>query len=279
MKRRIVNHHFHNVPCHPPKHISCGHFFTKPGYHTIRDHGSNDWLLFYTLKGAGRIAFRGGDFICNPGSCVLLPQGTHHDYGISKDCTSWEFYFAHFIPWSHWYDLMNWHEKPGGLRFLPIPDSETQKNIQTAFKRMVQLRKGTLSKAELFAKNCLEEVLLWCDSVNPLNQRMFLDSRIRRAAEYICQNSERKISIEYLAKICGLSPSRLSHLYKIQMGQTPMRYLETQRIQKARHYLEVSSFSISEIASMVGYDSPFYFSRRFREHTGQSPRDYRKYAW
>ena len=42
--------------------------------------------------------------------------------------------------------------------------------------------------------------------------------------------------------------------------------------------LENTNYSINQIASVVGYDNPLYFSRLFKKHTGMSPREYKKSA-
>ena len=45
---------------------------------------------------------------------------------------------------------------------------------------------------------------------------------------------------------------------------------------KARELLSASSYNVSEIAAMVGYDNPLYFSRLFKKTAGISPREYRQ---
>ena len=54
-----------------------------------------------------------------------------------------------------------------------------------------------------------------------------------------------------------------------------MAFLTELRIQAACEYLDTTSLAIKEIAAMLGYEDPYYFSRTFAKCTGQSPMKYR----
>jgi AraC family transcriptional regulator of arabinose operon len=259
-----------------PRLLSTGHFRTRPGYVTVRDHGTRDWLLFYTLGGTGRIAHLNGFVNTRPGDCVILPPGLPHDYRIGPGCDLWEFQWAHFLPWSHWYGLLSWPTTYPGVKYLRVDDTDTHQRVTDALESMCRHATSPLRQRELFAMNALEKALLWLNSINPELTHGRFDARIRRAMDHICRNIGQRLTVESVARQCGLSASRLSHLFREQVGLTVVQYLEQQRLNRGRELLEVSSFSVSEIATMVGYESPFYFSRRFSAFTGQSPRAYRR---
>ena len=84
-----------------------------------------------------------------------------------------------------------------------------------------------------------------------------------------------KISVDDVAAAAGLSASRLAHLFRAETGQTPQRHLEAARMQRAIELLERTGFPVQQIAGAVGFDSPFYFSQRFKRWTGLSPSAYR----
>jgi AraC family transcriptional regulator of arabinose operon len=94
--------------------------------------------------------------------------------------------------------------------------------------------------------------------------------------DHICRHVGDPLTIPVLAKAGALSESRLSHLFRSQVGMTPIQYVDQQRMRKARELLELSSFTVGEIADLVGYASPYYFSRRFSAYTGVPPREYRR---
>ena len=55
-----------------------------------------------------------------------------------------------------------------------------------------------------------------------------------------------------------------------------MKYILSTRIRNAQILLETTDYNISNIASMVGYENAFYFSRLFKKEKGLSPAAYRK---
>jgi AraC family transcriptional regulator of arabinose operon len=84
------------------------------------------------------------------------------------------------------------------------------------------------------------------------------------------------MGVARIAAQCGLSPSRFAHLFRHQTGETPQRYLELQRLKRARELLEFTQEPIAVIARSVGYENPFYFTLRFKRHNGASPRQWRQ---
>lgn len=83
-------------------------------------------------------------------------------------------------------------------------------------------------------------------------------------------------TLEELAKKHGLSVPHLGSEFKRSFGRAPLTYLIGQRLQHAKDLLGRSDLQIAEISQQVGYENPFYFSRLFHKHTGQSPLAYRK---
>ena len=64
--------------------------------------------------------------------------------------------------------------------------------------------------------------------------------------------------------------------FKQIVKHTPMQYLLTIRVNNAASLLETTNYGLAEIATIVGYEDPLYFSRLFRKIKGVSPRGYRK---
>lgn len=55
-----------------------------------------------------------------------------------------------------------------------------------------------------------------------------------------------------------------------------MQYILSKRIYNATALLQNEHYNITEIATIVGYDNPLYFSRIFKKVKGLSPKEYRK---
>ena len=85
-----------------------------------------------------------------------------------------------------------------------------------------------------------------------------------------------RLSIDDLAVVSHLSPSRYSHLFREQTGNTPMQFLERARIPRACNELRMTARAIADIAQSVGIDDPAYFTRIIRRLLQVTPRAYRQ---
>lgn len=256
-----------------------GHFYEAPGYQTWRARGTDDWLLIATLSGGGRFGHAGGGFVTVPGDLTLFAPGTRHDYGTAHGAGGWELLWTHFHARPDWAPLLAWPEAAPGLMRLHLEDGEVRRKALGRFEEAHALATGALPSAPrrraAFALNALEAVLLWCDTRNPLSEVSKLDARVRAAMEFLTRHLAEPVTMEKVAGACGLSASRLAHLFRAQAGLTPQQYLEGQRMDRAQRLLELTSRPVGVIAAEVGYENPFYFTLRFKRATGLSPREWR----
>ena len=250
-----------------------GYSHETTGYASWRKHGTRDWLLIATLSGSGRFGGVEGDFLTRLGDLTLLRPGTCHDYEATE---SWELLWTHFHPRPDWQPWLNWPEESPGLMRLPLAEPVIRQKIFTRFRDAHHLATGALRHRETFALNALEEVLLWCDTQNPHSEQARLDPRVRQVIDHLVRCQAEPVSLSELCRLTDLSPSRLSHLFRAQIGLTPQQFHEGQRLRRAAQLLELTARPIAAIAAEVGYENPFYFTLRFKNHSGLSPRDYRK---
>jgi AraC family transcriptional regulator of arabinose operon len=126
------------------------------------------------------------------------------------------------------------------------------------------------------ATNALEALLLSCDRLNPVRHYRRTDRRVFRALEYISVKLSQPMTVAGLAEAAGISPSRLAHLFRAELGTSVMHYIEMRRIERAQQLLAVTPLTVKQIALEVGFENPFYFSLRFKKATGLSPTSYRR---
>ena len=103
-----------------------------------------------------------------------------------------------------------------------------------------------------------------------------LDKTLESAIEYITGHFHERISVKDVARHCCVSESTLYHLFQKELGQTPVRFLNSVRINVAIEHLENSHYSVSTVARMVAFPSENHFRRVFREYTGMTPLAYKK---
>lgn len=73
-----------------------------------------------------------------------------------------------------------------------------------------------------------------------------------------------------------LSPRYLSDLLKQETGKTAMDLIQIRLISEAKSLLNSGKYTVAEIAYLLGFENPPYFSRLFRKETGMSPKEFKR---
>ena len=98
---------------------------------------------------------------------------------------------------------------------------------------------------------------------------------IRKSMDYIKKHSADNISLLTVAEHAEVSRSYLSFLFKQELGINFSAYITEIRVEKAKELLLNSNKKIYEIAEQVGFDSPYYFSKVFKEKCGMTCKEFR----
>ena len=102
-----------------------------------------------------------------------------------------------------------------------------------------------------------------------------IKSRLALVLEYLHDNYNKKIRIDSITMLTGLSKSRFMQLFKEYIGYSPYQYVTKIRIDKAIELLYNTNLSITEISFQIGYPAISSFTRVFKNQTGRLPSDYR----
>jgi AraC-like DNA-binding protein len=125
----------------------------------------------------------------------------------------------------------------------------------------------------------LEAVRRYVDSL-PATQTGWLaglrEPYIGKALALLHGSIARRWTVEELGREVGLSRSALADRFIRFIGEPPMHYLATWRMQVARQRLRGTSESLAQIAETVGYDSEAAFSRAFKKAFGVAPATWRR---
>ena len=87
--------------------------------------------------------------------------------------------------------------------------------------------------------------------------------------------SKEDLCVQDIANELGLSRSKLYRKIKSLTGISANEIIRKTRLEKAKEFLVMTDMTIGEICYKVGFASPSYFTKRFKEHTGTIPKDYR----
>jgi transcriptional regulator GlxA family with amidase domain len=131
------------------------------------------------------------------------------------------------------------------------------------------------------AAQCAKSFLVDSGIVSQASYSMFNankshgDKNILNAQELIESNFAGTMKMKDLARQVGISPRHFIRRFKTATGETPLRYLQQVRVDKAKDLLETTPETINEITKIIGYENDSSFRKLFNEATGLSPSKYR----
>ena len=121
----------------------------------------------------------------------------------------------------------------------------------------------------------LDYLLQSAKSTKLVSSGRMSDYYIKEAINYIEQNFQNNISIEDIAAVCGINRSYFGKIFRNSIGRSPQEFLMNYRMVKATELLKLTSLSIADVGSAVGYENQLHFSRAFKNIYGVSPREWK----
>ena len=150
------------------------------------------------------------------------------------------------------------------------------------FEKVLAALASTKPARDLEISGAMLQWLAWLmNELHPAMDRAFIEERgvvdkILLAETWADSRLSDVITLTEWAKAVGLNAVYFGRVFKRETGLRPMDWLNQRRLQMACQQLASTSQTITAIAEACGFASPFYFSRVFRKHFGQSPMQYRQ---
>ncbi len=150
-------------------------------------------------------------------------------------------------------------------------------------KKMELLPDPTLGGQQLI-KNYLEILLISimrAETENEQGQVVFLrekeeESLTSRVIAYMKESLHKKLSVAEICEEVHYNKSYLFRTFKKDTGSTVMDYFIRLKIEQAKRYLRDGKMNITQIAEILAFDTPNYFTKTFRKVTGYTPLQYKK---
>ena len=249
------------------------------GYHSI---GENElWELspekkfgqnkiYLIAKGKCTITINGTSYKGREGSFFFIPKGSLNSY---KNDTRAPF----SLYWTH-FDIYPEENSPIAIT-NPITHIEATDSIRDMFIKYAAAIRGRGIADALMEKAMLTGIIAEYIRLSGQDKEISVipdNDVINKLTYFIDANISEKITNQTLAKTAHMHPTHFIRFFKEKTGMTPQKYLKLKRLELAKHLIEESDLSISEIMNRVGYDDPSRFSKNFREEIGSSPIKFKK---
>ena len=244
-----------------------GHIRNSRGVSLSQMRTYGNYALVYLLKGSGRARFgKQAAVPCRAGDLLFIYPEIPQGYGPGPGEKWTEFTLSFRGPvFDLWRQsgLLNPEHPiirlPQISRMLPqlkaVVDSRLPDTPGGMLRRVCRLQK--------FLGDILQE------RPAPHHPVAWLERATRKLMELPDQ------SPMAVARVLGLSYETFRKDFTRLMGTSPTRYRTLKRIEQARALLRESNMSNKEIAATLGFYDEFHFSRRFRQFTGENPRNFR----
>ncbi|MCC9651055.1 AraC family transcriptional regulator [Vibrio sp. MA64] len=161
---------------------------------------------------------------------------------------------------------------------LTIRRAPIDEQLRRACSRLMEALCDDL-EAEVLGEVLLEEVIFFAllskggDTLFTLADQEGKYARISTILQHIHTNYAEPLNVSKLAVSAGMSISSFHTAFKDVTLETPVQYIKKVRLDKARELICFEGKRVNETAHLVGYSSAAQFSREFKRHFGEAPKD------
>lgn len=260
-----------------PRFMHVGRVETTNGWsHEEHLHVSYEWI--YVIDGTLRFWCNGESFVIKGGDFHYIQPGqTHKEESITKKL---DFIYIKFF-------LLDLN---GGIEyFIPPPGIPEQQVIRELHTKIVALINEIYEEGirkEVGSQQIIEAILLkitWLlrrelkiEALHPNDRIGYRAEIVKKATDYIKDNTHKNLSISQIAAHCNISSDYLAHIFKDMTGISTLQYVLRTKIDEAKVMLDKGELTISQIAETLSFTDSFYFSRVFKKITGVSPSRFKR---
>lgn len=263
----------------------------RSGVNTEHEHDFPEIMV--VMKGKSLLTIDGSEHMLSTGDVVILNPGTKH---FSSPIQGEEFIEC-------WLGFTEVEYKDCRKNFLPLfRDHKTIARLPEGLReeifhlcRSLETESGQCDRGRYFMlKAYLIQILCHLERVRmglltevkedvenkdrryeftSLNKKHI----VKKIMEYMEQHYQQKISLDQIATNMYLSSYYISKLFKSETGDTPINYLISLRMRKAREIMDqYPDSSVQSVAMAVGYEDAYHFSKLFKKYYGLSPLYYKE---
>ena len=219
------------------------------------------WAIIVKYEGETVYTVGEKEYISNINNITILPRGCAYNWKCVK---SGRFSVAEFECDASSEELFSFPVRNGEAILNLLKKMEHRRTLKGAVCRLDELS-DLYSVLSMLVKTKEQQY-----------QPSSTFEKLLPVTDYIAKNYCKNIRNEDLSEIAGVSTVYFRKLFKSAYGVSPISYIQSIKIKRAKEMLDSDYSSITDIAYSLGYNNIYDFSRSFKKHTGLSPTQYEK---
>lgn len=271
--------------------ISLEHLKRPSGFDMRSNHFHNEYEIYFLLEGERLFFFNNRAYHVKKGNLILVDANLiHMTHAPEEDTTG----YNRIILYIDKSKMQQFDEKFSHLNLVSFFREhygvyDLTPAQQDKFLQMYEQLKAEFSNRNRSYKSMIEmEIIRYFidfirdnPNLTPIKDETVVHKSskyqtIYNIADYISEHYAESITLDRLAGVFYLSKFYLSRSFKEVTGYGVNEYVNILRTKRAKQLLEETTFSVSEIAGIVGYESITYFEKVFKTYMSISPLKYRK---
>lgn len=241
--------------------------------------------IIVILSGKGKYHIEGKNYNVQAGDVIMCNPGVMHQ---SLEANEKEpivefvtgFTDFHFIGMPENSIILK-----NGDYVLRMSSENRQEITKRCYEMVAEFSGSSLGKYFMLKAQLIQIILIVLREMQPIQEKQKScrfesynrNYVVKKIVNYLNENYACKISLDQIAQNLYLSPVYISKLFKEETGESPINYLIKIRLDKAKELLEQEEHgSVRGVASQVGYEDVYHFSKLFKKYYGISPLNYSK---
>lgn len=247
--------------------LVCGQLFCTNEYH-IKRNGGHAPLFVLVNEGTFSLEYENVHYTANPDEAILIDGSKPHAYCSTNYC---EFLFLHFAG-NNSIELTNHLIAKNGSPKFKI---KSCRQIRQLFTPILQRLYTTQHIQDIEFSPLIYEILCALQNESPAATAQFSPAVVK-VIDYIRDHVAETLTLSLLAKQANLSHHYFAHLFRDEVGTSPLEYASIAKINLSLTMLKTTNKSISEIAELLHYSSASSYINAFVLRQGITPAKYRR---
>ncbi|GAA4795648.1 AraC family transcriptional regulator [Olivibacter ginsenosidimutans] len=249
-------------------------YYPKAKHHyRDRHEGSGEHILIHCVEGKGTAIVNDHEIRIEPNDFLIIPAMMPHVYRADP-VHPWTIYWLHFSGRQSATMSQKLFEKMTSQQNKVMQNEQHLSLFDKIYDTLQQgYGRENMEFIALIIPYYLSGYLL-NERFNHHQDKQAQDA-INQAINFLKSRISQPTSLKEIADHVHLSISHFSSIFHKKTGYSPIEYFNHLKIQRACQLLQFTNQRIFEIALAIGIEDPYYFSRLFSSHMGESPKNYR----